>query len=314
MRKKDRHIFELYSQKQFRHSFLPLRINMHDYRTVTDNWHCHMDFYELVIVCSGKAQNENFRCSEAIHAGHVYLFPSGTVHRYTKIWNFRHYNILFQPQILDTKNVSITALPGYANLFHFRFDGQARCSPLLSVDETILSKLISMIESIRNEMALCAPGWQETAYFEFMRMMVFLLRHCAPQEAGIGQNAFQIGHAIRAMEEDCAQPFTLKSLAAQVHMSQSSFRHHFTEITGIPPGEYLLKLRLKKALLMLMSPTQISSIATQCGFRDNNYFSRQFRKKLGMPPRDFHTKYMEHKITVRDMLDKLYPVQTSEKE
>ena len=89
----------------------------------------------------------------------------------------------------------------------------------------------------------------------------------------------------------------------------SSFRHHFTEITGIPPGEYLLKLRLKKALLMLMSPNRISNIAAQCGFRDNNYFSRQFRKQLGMPPRNFHQEYMCHRSNVSDMLKKLYPDQ-----
>ena len=237
-----------------------------------------MDFYELVIVCSGKARNENSCRSEQVHAGHVYLLPSGSVHRYAKIWNFRHYNILFQPQILDIGSVNIAALPGYSTLFHFQFEGGDRCSPLLSVDETILPQLISMIETIRNEIALRSPGWQEAAYFEFMRMLVHLLRHCVPQDTGIGQNAFQIGRAIR-------------------------------ESTGSPPGEYLLKLRLKKALLMLMSPNQISNIAAQCGFRDNNYFSRQFRKQLGMPPRNFHREYMCHRINVSDMLKKLYPDQ-----
>ena len=309
MGQKGTHICELYSRKQFRHPTLPLSIEMFDYKSTTDKWHRHTDFYELVIVCSGKARNENSRRSEQVHAGHVYLLPSGSGHRYAKLWNFRHYNILFQPQILDIGSVNIAALPGYSHLFHFQFDGEDRCSLLLSVDETILSQLISMIETVRNEMALRLPGWQEAAYFEFMRMLVHLLRHCVPQDTGIGQNAFQIGRAIRAMEEDCTQQFTLKSLADMVHMSQSSFRHHFTEITGIPPGEYLLKLRLKKALLMLMSPNRISNIAAQCGFRDNNYFSRQFRKQLGMPPRNFHQEYMCHRSNVSDMLKKLYPDQ-----
>ncbi|MBP3393721.1 MAG: AraC family transcriptional regulator, partial [Lentisphaeria bacterium] len=62
-------------------------------------------------------------------------------------------------------------------------------------------------------------------------------------------------------------------------------------------------------LLMLMSPNRISNIAAQCGFRDNNYFSRQFRKQLGMPPRNFHQEYMCHRSNVSDMLKKLYPDQ-----
>ncbi|MGN0869752.1 MAG: AraC family ligand binding domain-containing protein, partial [Victivallales bacterium] len=212
MGQKGTHIYELYSRKQFRHTTLPLSIEMYDYKSTTDKWHRHTDFHELVIVCSGKARNENSRRSEQVHAGHVYLLPSGSVHRYAKLWNFRHYNVLFQPQILDIGSVNIAALPGYSHLFHFQFDGEDRCSPLLSVDETILSQLISMIETVRNEMALRLPGWQEAAYFEFMRMLVHLLRHCVPQNTGIGQSAFQIGRAIRAMEEDCTQQFTLKSL------------------------------------------------------------------------------------------------------
>lgn len=309
MEQKSSPVQELYGRDQFRYTTLPLNIEMFDYKTTTDKWHRHVDFYELVIVCSGKARNENGRRSEQIHAGHVYLLPSGSVHRYVKLENFRHYNILFQPQILNAGPVGITALPGYSRLFYFLFDGEDRCSPLLSIDEPVLAQLISMIESIRNEIALRQPGWQETAYFEFMRMLVYLLRRCAPQDTGIGQSAFQIGHAIRVMEEDCARQYMLKDLAELVHMSQSSFRHHFTEITGVPPGEYLLKLRLKKALLMLMSPDQISNIAVRCGFSDNNYFARQFRKRLGMSPSNFHREYMYHRISVSDMLKKLYPDQ-----
>lgn len=309
MEQKSSSVLELYSRDQFRHTTLPLSIEMFDYKTTTDKWHRHVDFYELVIVCSGKARNENRLRSEQIRAGHVYLLPSGTVHRYINLKNFRHYNILFQPQILNLGSVSITALPGYSHLFRFLFDGEDRCSPLLSVDEAVLTQLISIIETIRNEIALRQPGWQEAAYFGFMQMLVYLLRHSVPQNTGIGQSAFQIGYAIRVMEEDCARQYMLKDLAELVHMSQSSFRHHFTEITGVPPGEYLLKLRLKKALLMLMSPDQISNIAVRCGFSDNNYFARQFRKRLGMSPSNFHREYMYHRISVSDMLKKLYPDQ-----
>ncbi|OQA80287.1 MAG: HTH-type transcriptional activator RhaS [Lentisphaerae bacterium ADurb.Bin242] len=299
---------DLFGSRFFGGTDLPLKIYMHDYKSATDKWHRHNEFYELVIVCSGTAHNENTRRSESVHAGNVFLFPSGSVHRYTGIRNFCHYNILFQPSLLKIDQVNLASLPGYPLLFQFQFEGEDRCSPLLSVDETVLSRLVSMIETILNECDPCTAGWRESAYFEFMRMLVCLLRYCVPQDVGIGQNAFQIGRAIRAMEKDCARVFTLKSLADEVHMSPSSFRHHFTEITGIPPGEYLLKLRIRKAILMLTSPTSVSSVALQSGFRDNNYFSRQFRKKTGLSPREFQKKYRNMQITVQDLLAKLSPL------
>ncbi len=298
---------ELHSNKFFKGSELPLKIFMHEYKSATDKWHRHNDFYELVVVCSGTARNENGKRRELVRAGNIFLLPDHSVHRYAGIKNFCHYNILFHPSLLKFDQVNLASLPGYSELFHFQFNGEDQCSQLLSVDEAALSKLVSMIETIRNEAALRTPGWRESAFFEFMRMLVYLLRCCVPQDAGIGQNAFQIGCAIRLMEEDCTKPFTLKSLADEVHMSESSFRHHFTEITGLPPGEYLLKLRIRKALLMLTSPSSISSIAAQSGFRDNNYFSRQIRKQTGFTPREIQKKYGTMQLSVNDLLEKLFP-------
>ncbi len=296
---------ELYGRTYFRGTDLPLKIYMHDYKSATDKWHRHNEFYELVIVCSGTAHNENSRRSEPVRAGNVFLFPSGSVHRYTGIRNFRHYNILFQPALLEIRQVNLASLPGYPLLFRFLFEGEDRCSALLSVDETVLSRLVSMIETTRNECDLRTVGWRESAYFEFMRILVCLLRYCVPQDKGIGENAFQIGRAVRIMEKDCTRDFTLKSLADEVHMSQSSFRHHFTEITGTSPVEYLLRLRIRKAILMLTSPSSISTVSMQSGFRDNNYFSRLFRKKTGLSPREFQKKYRNMQVTVQELLTKL---------
>ena len=38
---------------------------------------------------------------------------------------------------------------------------------------------------------------------------------------------------------------------------------------------------------LLKTDDQISEIALDCGFRDSNYFSRQFRKRYGVSPRAF---------------------------
>ena len=44
MFQKNTHICELYSRKQFRHTTLPLSIEMFNYKSATDKWHRHMDF------------------------------------------------------------------------------------------------------------------------------------------------------------------------------------------------------------------------------------------------------------------------------
>ena len=300
----------LKGSKHFRNPKLPLTVNLQGYRSSMTSWHRHEDFYELVIVCSGSARNENRVMQEQIHAGNVYLMPDKTVHRYADIKNFRHYNVLFDPSLLDTghPDMSLETLPGYKNLFEFRFSGEERCSKINSVDEQAQTRLIAMLETIRNETGLWLPGWKENAYLEFMSMMVLLLRSCLPQDSRTGQNAFQISSAIQMMEKDCTKQYTLRQLADSVHMSQSCFRHHFTRITGLPPGEYLMNLRLRKAILMLTLANPIAETARLAGFVDSNYFARIIRKRTGFSPKEIQRKFLTGELTVESMLEKLHPV------
>ena len=304
MMKKDNPI-NLSLKKMFKEALL--NVNMPNYEVKGNQWHRHEDFYELVVVCSGSAMIETRAVSERVHAGNVFLFPDQTVHRYTEIKNFRHYNVLFHPSLLDTgkAEINLKNLPGYGNLFGFMNSGENRHSKLNSVDDEAQARLISILETIRNETTLWLPGWRENAYFEFMRMLVLLLRSCLPQDSLPGQNAFQISSAIQLMEKDCTKQYTLKQLAETVHMSQSCFRHHFTRITGVPPGEFLINLRLRKAILLLTLTNPIAETAKLSGFEDSNYFARLIRKRTGFSPKEIQRKYFAQELTVDELLDRL---------
>ena len=295
-------------KEMFKGSGLPLEISMPDYRVKIDKWHKHDDFYELVVVCSGSACIETGMGCEPVHSGSIYLFPDQTVHRYTEIKNFRHYNILFHPSLLTFSNaewIDLKNLPGYANLFNFQHSGEERYSKLNSVDESVLTKLVSILETIRNETTLRLPGWRENTYFEFMRMLVILLRSCVPADSNPAQNVFQIGKIIRLMEKDCTRNYTLKELAKMVNMSTSCFRHNFTGITGTPPGEYLINLRLRKALMLLNFPNSITEVARLSGFSDSNYFARMIRKRTGYSPRDIQKMYLTGELSEGTLLEAL---------
>ena len=250
-----------------------------------------MIFMNLVVVMQRNARNENGKRRELVRAGNIFLLPDHSVHRYAGIKNFCHYNILFHPSLLKFDQVNLASLPGYSELFHFQFNGEDQCSQLLSVDEAALSKLVSMIETIRNETALRTPGWRESAFFEFMRMLVYLLRCCVPQDAGIGQNAFRSDVRSRLMEEDCTKPFTLKSLADEVHMSEKQlpsplYGDHRTSAGRISAetANPESPANVDFALLYFKHRDTIR-------FRDNNYFSRQIRKQTGFTPREIQKNY-----------------------
>jgi len=71
-------------------------------------------------------------------------------------------------------------------------------------------------------------------------------------------------------------------------MSRSNLMRVFRKATGQTPIEYLLRLRIQKAMELLRnSSLSITEIALEVGFNDSNYFTRQFRRVLGETPRSF---------------------------
>ena len=68
-------------------------------------------------------------------------------------------------------------------------------------------------------------------------------------------------------------------------MSASTLQRKFTEHFKLSPKQYLTRLRMNKALDLLISgKLSISEISLQCGFTDDKYFSRAFKKEFGHPP------------------------------
>ena len=71
-------------------------------------------------------------------------------------------------------------------------------------------------------------------------------------------------------------------------MSERSLSRTFHATVGQSPIEYLLNMRLQRAEeSLLTSPTPISQIAYAVGFKDANFFTRQFHKQRGVSPRVF---------------------------
>ena len=108
------------------------------------------------------------------------------------------------------------------------------------------------------------------------------------------------------MEEHFSRALSLRELSTFSHMSESGFRHRFRELTGLSPMDYLIRLRLRRAALLLFHDDhQITEIALETGFYDGNYFARKFRQVFGCSPRDFRRRCQTEELRLNDELDKL---------
>ena len=82
------------------------------------------------------------------------------------------------------------------------------------------------------------------------------------------------------------------SLAAITHINKFYLAHSFTECIGQSPINYLTDQRLAACKeLLISSNLSVAQVASSAGFSSQSYFSQIFRKKTGMTPRQYRSRY-----------------------
>ena len=80
--------------------------------------------------------------------------------------------------------------------------------------------------------------------------------------------------------------------AAACGVSYPHFRRIFSLRYNLPPGKFLALQRLKKATVLLSGgDEQIAGVAEQCGFDDQFYFSRLFKKYYHFSPMRYRREF-----------------------
>lgn len=86
----------------------------------------------------------------------------------------------------------------------------------------------------------------------------------------------------------CDPTLNVEKIYHETFTSASSLQRAFKSHFGISPKQYLDKQRMIKALeLLIDKDLSIKQIAVECGFTDEKYFSRVFKKNYGYPPSQF---------------------------
>ena len=91
---------------------------------------------------------------------------------------------------------------------------------------------------------------------------------------------------------DCG--YDLNLFLSTLPFSAGYLKKVFKKETGMTPLQYLTEKRLENAasnLAMSGGRGNISEIAYQCGFSEPLYFSRLFKRKYGVSPRSYTSKY-----------------------
>jgi AraC-like DNA-binding protein len=95
--------------------------------------------------------------------------------------------------------------------------------------------------------------------------------------------------AIEVVEKNLANAsFSVEQMAREMGMSRTNMHRKLKSITGVPPGDLIRNIRLRKAAsLLLHQADSVAQISFQVGFEDHSYFSKSFKKQFGVPPSEY---------------------------
>ncbi len=76
----------------------------------------------------------------------------------------------------------------------------------------------------------------------------------------------------------------LNSIAHEAHMSKFHFARLFKDVIGLSPYQYLISVKMTKALAFLKENQTVQSVSEILNYPDISSFSKAFSKHYGIPP------------------------------
>jgi AraC-like DNA-binding protein len=106
---------------------------------------------------------------------------------------------------------------------------------------------------------------------------------------------FEISHAqsfpnqlYRMFRGHMHDMLTVRDMADAMLMSESRFAHTCREILGIPPYRAFMNMKMERACHFLRnSGWSVKEISNELGFKDQYTFSRAFKNRYGVSPRNW---------------------------
>lgn len=87
------------------------------------------------------------------------------------------------------------------------------------------------------------------------------------------------------LHADLARGATLDALADETGLSRAHLAREFAAAFGLPPHQYLTRLRMEHAKRSLAVGTAVTEVCAEVGFASLGTFSTTFHKRTGYSPR-----------------------------
>lgn len=274
-----------------------------DYRPESDLWpkfvHNH-DYIEIAVVTNGVGRHKINNTSCTVKKGDVCIINTESIHCFTPCDDKNSKNLSisfigFYLEFLYDIGFNPSLLNNIINMLMFKFYyvQENNFSFTLSDEELehvnyLLSRMARAYKELKNgdidmlKMYLCI------LLTEFSRCYSKIIE-TAPK---IDNYHFSlVKNIIEYLGIHYGENIRLTDLSEYHHISSRHLSRIFKNATGLSIFEYLQKIRIEKACLLLNTTDEnVTYIMSRVGFADYRHFSQIFKKYTGMTPRKYANK------------------------
>lgn len=237
--------------------------------------------------------------------GDVFLLPAGAHHRLSSEPNGRciPFNRETHERLMTPDgDLSLGASGAVTTFVCAAFDYDLEVGePLMRLLPTLIHvpadratghDIAAIVELLAMEVGAHRPGSRAAAARLIDTLLIAAIRHWldrqADGEAPSWLRALRdpaLARVLAALHQRPAEPWTVDSLAREVHLSRATLARRFAEVVGEPPLTYLARWRMHLAAQRLKYSTDpVGAIAREVGYTSEYAFNRAFARHRGQPP------------------------------
>lgn len=144
-----------------------------------------------------------------------------------------------------------------------------------------------MIQELQN----CRENYQMLLTMLLGQIFIHINRQLKEGNKATSYMLEETERATRYFSENYNKPICIEEYAESHHVSACWFIRQFKHYTGMPPMQYILSIRIANAQNLLETTAYtVSEIAAIVGYDNPLYFSRLFKKQLGMSPTEYRKR------------------------
>lgn len=259
----------------------------HGWPTPLCRWHTHEEYeLHLVVKTSGKVFVGDY--VGQFSPGSLFLTGPNLPHNWvteessSNLVPLRDMLIQFNHETLKK---ALTAFPEFVELDHLLESSRSGIE-FKNYDPKLAKKHLKLIRD--------SQGMKRLLYFlnflhelnEWSEKVTLSLTKLNPSLSSSSQH--RINEVVNYVIDNYKNNISLVEAAKIANMSESAFSRYFMKTTGNRFSEFVSRIRLGRACVMLYETDKnISTIAFASGYNNLANFNRQFVKLKGMTPREY---------------------------